>query len=147
MIVRYFNNQNELDPMSGKAITENTVLANLLDSRRQDQPFLADLCGDNSFQIMIGIGGNASCVQYSRMDNKPPYLMAVSTQPPMKRGYVEFLVNNTLTAIAARYIISFNEMKKIALHFLETGERSNGVSWQSLDPRAIIEDAERPSAS
>jgi hypothetical protein len=146
-MVRYFNNQDELDPMNGKTITESAILANLLDSRRQDKPFLADLCGDNGFQIMIGIGGDASCVQYSRMDDKPPYLMAVSTQPPMKRGYVEFLVENTPTAIAARYIVTFEQMKKIALHFLETGERSDLISWQSLDPSAVREDAERPSVS
>ena len=145
MMVRYFNNQDELDPMNGKTITESAALANLLDVRRQDKPFLADLCGDNGFQIMIGIGGDASCVQYSRTDNKPPYLMAMSTQPPMRRGYVEFLVNNTPTAIAARYIISFDEMKKIALHFLNTGARSDLVSWQRLDPAAVREDAERPS--
>lgn len=147
MMVRYFNNQDELDPMNGKAIAESAILVNLLYSRRQDKPFLADLCGDNGFQIMIGIGGDASCVQYSRMDNKPPYLMAVSAQPPMKRGYVEFLANNTPTAIAARYIISFEQMKKIALHFLETGERSDLISWQRLDPAAVREGVARPSVS
>jgi hypothetical protein len=69
--------------------------------------------------------------------------MAVSTNPPIKSGYVEFLISNTPTPFAARYIISFDELKEVVLHFMKTGERSDMVLWQELDPRAVKEDAER----
>ena len=58
----------------------------------------------------------------------------------MKGGYVEFLMTDTPTPIAARYIISFGELKKIALHFLKTGERSDLVAWQVFDPSAMREE-------
>jgi hypothetical protein len=58
--------------------------------------------------------------------------MAVSQTPPMKNGDVEFLTANTLTPIPARYILSFDEFKQIALHFLETGERSDAVKWEEI---------------
>ncbi|MGB6536629.1 MAG: Imm1 family immunity protein, partial [Xanthobacteraceae bacterium] len=83
-------------------------------------------------------GGNVGCVQYSRSDGSPPYLMAGSSRPPMKRGCVEFLTADTPTPIAARYIISFDELKTIAVHFLKTGERSDTVYWQVLNPRAVV---------
>ena len=69
--------------------------------------------------------------------------MAVSARPPMKRGYVEFLTADTPTPVAARYVISFNELRQIALEFLQSGERSDVVVWQKLNPRATKEDAER----
>jgi len=65
----------------------------------------------------------------------------------MKRGCVEFLTANTPTPIAARYIISFDEVKAIAIDFLKAGGRSNVVSWQILNPKAVREDIERQSDS
>jgi len=61
----------------------------------------------------------------------------------MKAGYLEFLTADTPSPIAARYIVSFEEVKEIVLFFLQTGERSDVVCWQELDPNAIFEDAER----
>jgi hypothetical protein len=63
----------------------------------------------------------------------------------MKRGYVEFLTANTPTPVAARYIISFDELKEVVLYFLQTGERSDAVVWQKLNLQALKEDAERPT--
>ena len=143
MIVRYDNEQSASDPLSGAAIDGSLRLAQLLESRRDNAPFFARLTGDNGFEIMIGIARDVG-VQYSRSNGRPPYLMAVSYDPPVKRGCVEFLAANTPTPIAARYIISFDELKTIALHFLNTGERSDSTSWQVLNPRAAREDMERP---
>jgi Immunity protein Imm1 len=143
MKVQYANQQNKLDPMNGAVIEESVKLAELLNSKRNEPPFLGELSGDNGYHIEFGIGGDIGCVQFSSMDGDPPYLMAVSTNPPMKCGYVEFLISNTPTPFAARYIISFDELKEIALHFMKTGERSNRVLWQELNPRAVKEDAER----
>jgi len=61
----------------------------------------------------------------------------------MQKGCVEFFAAGTPTPFAARYIISFDELEEIALHFLQTGERSAAVGWQVLNPRAAKEDAER----
>ncbi len=76
-----------------------------------------------------------------------PNLIAISARPPMKRGFVEFLTANTPTPVAARYIISFVELKETVLEFLRTGALSDVVDWQKLDRRALKEDAERPPDS
>jgi len=143
MKVQYDNQQDNSDPMNGSIVAGDAQLIELLDSRRRDPPFFACFSADNGFQIMVGIGKDIGCIQHSRSDGQRPYLMAVSADPPMKAGYVEFLAGGTLTPCAARYIIRLNELKEIALHFLKTGERSRTVSWQLLDPKAVREDAAR----
>jgi hypothetical protein len=147
MKVQYLNYQNKLDPMNGTVIVQEAILAQLLEERQNEPPFLAELSGDNGYHIELGIGGNVGCVQHSQTNGKAPYLMAISADPPMKGGYVEFLTANTPTPIAARYIVNFDELKAIAIHFLKTGERSDRVLWQELDPRAIIEDAKRRNSN
>ena len=143
MILRYLNHQNKFDSMNGRTIEQAEQLSQLLHCRRNQRPFVAEISGDNGFQLTFGIGSDMCCVQHSHADGSQPYLMAVSPRPPMRTGYAEFLSANTPTPIAARYIIGFDELKEVALHFLQTGERSNVVSWQILDPKAIEEDAER----
>jgi hypothetical protein len=143
MKVRYLNYQNKLDPMNGMVIAEEAKLAELLDKRRNEPPFLAELSGDKGYHIEFGIGGDVGCIQHSQTNGKAPYLMAMSAHPPMKGGYIEFLTANTPTPIAARYIVRFDELKAVALQFLKTGDKSDRVLWQELDPRALQEDAER----
>lgn len=132
MIVRYKNQQDDSDPMNDVAITCRRQLSDLLQARRNNAPFLARLSGESGFEIMIGIGGQVGCVQYSRSDGSRPYLMAHSPNPPLKGGDVEFLTANTPTSVPAAEIISFEELKEIVLHFLETGERSSSVFWEAL---------------
>jgi hypothetical protein len=88
---------------------------------------------------MFGSGPDFGCAEYRRSNGDLPYLMAVSPRPPMKSGYVEFLAGGTLTPFAARYIISFNELQQVLIHFLETGQRSNAVLWQDFDAEAMKE--------
>lgn len=132
MKVIYLNYQNEADPMNSAEITDKATLTQLLDSRRNEIPFLAELSGDNGYHIEFGIGGRFACVQYSRSDGQPPYLVAVPPRPHMKSGDVEFLTADTPTPVPARNILTFDELKQIALHFFETGERSDAFSWEPV---------------
>lgn len=140
MTIRYLSHQDKFDPMNGRPIDQREQMSELLDLRRNKRPFVAEISGDNGFRLTFGIGSDFCCVQHCHADGSQPYLMAVSPNPPMKKGYAEFLSANTRTPIAARYIIGFDELKEIAQYFLRAGERSNAVSWQILDPRAIDED-------
>lgn len=140
MKVRYVNGQDKLDSMNGVDIAGPDELAELLDERRNRAPFIADLVADNGFELMIGMGRGFGCAQYSRTDGEPPYLMAVSPQRNVEKGYVEFLVNNTPTPFAARYILTFEQVKAVSLHFLATGDRSSTVAWCEFEPGAVRED-------
>lgn len=148
MKIRYVNEDDKSDPLSGSIMIDAANLIQLRDERRNGAPFNADLIGDNGFELMIEIAGDLVCVQYIRSDGEPPYLMAVSPRPlTVEAGYVEFLSGGTPTPVAACYIISFDELKQIACHFLNTGGRSDAVSWHEFDPGAAREDARRASRS
>jgi len=104
---------------------------------------MAEFTGPGDFEIVIGIGGELGCIQCSRMDGNPPYLMAVSHNPPMKRGYIEFQCGGTPTPVRSTNILTFDEMKSVVLHFFDTGERSDRVNWRPVRPGDVKEDAER----
>ena len=147
MIVRYQNYEDKYDAINGRTFDQRGALWELLHRRKNQRPHAAALTGDNGYEITFGISTDRCAVQFARADGSPPYLMAVSPCPSMKRGYVEFYCGGTPTPFAARYAISFPELEEIALHFLETGEKSEAVSWQVLSPRAGKEDAERAADS
>jgi hypothetical protein len=89
----------------------------------------------------VGISEKFGCAQYSSLNGDPPYLMAMSPEPPLKRGFVEFLLGGTPTPSPARYVIRFDELKEILNHFLETGKPSDAFSWQDFTPEAVREAA------
>lgn len=132
MKVRYLNQQDKADPMNGAVIAESKKLAELLSSRQGDAPFVAELRGDNGFELVLGIGPDIGFVEHRRIDGCLPYLVAAPAYPRIRSGNVEFLTADTPTPIPARYILNFDELKQIALHFLETGERSDAFSWNSI---------------
>ena len=140
MKVRYVNTYDNSDPMNGAFITESNSLAEILDQRRKYVPFIAELAGDNGYELAIGIGSDVGSAQYSRTDGEPPYMMAVSPQRHMTKGYVEFFFHNEPTPVAARYILSFDQVKMVSLHFLKTGDKSNAVSWREFEPGAARDD-------
>jgi hypothetical protein len=142
MKVRYFNQQDKGDPMHGVAIVDRAQLSELLDMAKSRPPFIAAFEADNGFEISMGISEKFGCVQYSSLSGDPPYLMAMSPQPPLKRGFVEFLLGGTPTPSPARYIIRFDELKQILNHFLETGKPSDSFSWEDFDPEAVREAAD-----
>jgi Immunity protein Imm1 len=132
MRVRYVNQQDESDPMNRTIVAGIDKLAELLEKRRNNAPFIAELSADNGFHLMLGIGTRVGWAQYSRIDGELPYLVAIPPQQRVKNRYVEFLMNNTPTAIPGCFILSFDEAKQIALHFLETGERSAAFTWEAI---------------
>lgn len=141
MNVQYFNQQDELDPMHGAAIIDAAQLNELLDVAKSKPPFIAAFEADNGFELSVGISEKFCSVQYSSLNGDPPYLMAMSPEPPLKRGFVEFLLGGTPTPTPARYIIRFDELKEISNHFLETGQPSGAFSWEDFDPEAVREAA------
>jgi hypothetical protein len=127
-----------------RAISSEDDLSGLLDEARNRPPFIAAFSSAGDFELTVGIGGDLGCVQFSRMDGMPPYLMAISPRPPMKRGVIEFMCGGTPTPIGSSNILRFDELKEVVIHFMRTGDRSNKVTWRPVRPGDTKEDAERP---
>ena len=63
-----------------------------------------------------------------------PYLLTLASDHngPADEDYVEFLFGGTLTPIPSRNCIPFELLKQVAVEFLNTGNRSQVVSWEEI---------------
>ena len=132
MNVEFFDREDQRNPFNGLIIDQKTHLLELLDQLQGRAPFFCELLGQNGYTALVGIGGPRGCVQYSRTDGAPPYLMAVSQDPEHSREYFEFLIGNTPSPVPSRYCPPFDIVKDIAAYFQATGERSLAVSWEEI---------------
>ena len=117
----------------GRSISSAEQLISAIERVSTGLPSCHELVGDNGYALMMGIGRTLGCVEHSRKNGAPPYLMA--TTPDAKRsgdGEIEFLMGDTPTPILKRYCLPLDIIKKIAVHFLKTGERSSAVEWEEV---------------
>lgn len=130
MIARFFDQQDEANPLNGTIVSDGEQLSQLLDELRTREPFFAELFGDNGYKLLIGIGRTRGCVQYSRADGHSAYLVAVAPSPIADERYMEFLIGDTPTPISMRYILPIDKVKEITSYFIQTGARSAKVTWE-----------------
>lgn len=112
-------------------ISSSADLARLLDSMQDRDPFIGELRADNGFKLSIGIGGKRGCAQFSRTDGDPPYLMALAADNDSAED-CSFLIADTPTEIEAKHCLLSDKIKQIAMYFVETGEQSPSVEWESI---------------
>lgn len=141
----YRNQQHDDDPFNGSTIDSEKELVTLLKAR-SGKPLFIRLSFDDGCELLLGIAQGVGCVQHSASSGRSPNLLAVSALPPLQRGYIEFLTADTPTPVAARYIISFDDLLQIAVKYFRTGERSDKVVGEKFNPRALREDAERAAS-
>ena len=75
--VKFYDQQNEANPMNGTTISTRSELLEILDSLTDREPFFVELVAQNTYTLLIGIGGTIGCVQHSGPDRNPPYMMAL----------------------------------------------------------------------
>jgi hypothetical protein len=132
MKASFFDMQDDTNPLNGRVVEHDTELAEILDDLRARTPFLVELTSENGNCLLIGIGGRVGCVQHSRADAEPPYLMALAAIPNSTEEFVEFLMGDTPSLVAARYILPFEDVKEIAVAFLHTGQCTQAVACEEI---------------
>ena len=132
MMVRFFDRQELSNPVNGTNISTKADLLAELNSLSYRKPFFCELAEENSYNLLIGLGGAVGCVQYSAADGSTPYLMAVGPDGFEQEGFEEFLIDDTATPVARRYCMSFDLVKEVAVYFLETGDRNPLVTWEEI---------------
>jgi hypothetical protein len=134
VVVEFFDRQQTGNPLNGSKIATSAALSKTLDQWRDRRPFFCELLGENEYKLLIGIGNEVGCVQYSACDGSPPYLMATIERDTENNGYFEFLIGNTPTPVPRRYCIPFDLMKQIASSFIETGLPDSSIHWEEVGP-------------
>ena len=132
MTVTFFDRQEESNSLNNTRISEKAELVEILHALKTREPFFCELVGKNGFNMLLGVGGIVGCAQYSRSDGSSPYMMAVEPGDVETPGYAEFLITDTLTQVPRHFCIPFESVTLVAVHFLETGERSPLVTWEEI---------------
>ncbi|PHR87369.1 MAG: hypothetical protein COA78_37200 [Blastopirellula sp.] len=133
MNIEFHDREERNNPLSGQSFSSTDEVAALMDKLRTKPPFFCELIGDNGYNLMIGIGGDVGCVQYSARDGLPPYLMATAFSGNKSEGeYMEFLTGGTLTPVERRYCMPFNIVSEIVADFVRSGLASSAVEWEEI---------------
>jgi hypothetical protein len=143
VMVKFFDRQEMSNPLNGAEIITGVALSRIIDSSRNRNPFFCELIFENGCKLLVGIGPNVGCAQFTSSNAEPPYLMA--TQEIVEcdtddtvdfADTVDFLVGNTLTPVPRYYCMSMDSVKQIALHFLETGHRDPNFAWKGIKAKS-----------
>ena len=132
MKAQFFDRQDPHNPMNGRTVSNSAELQSALVLQRDRLPFFAELIGENGFKLLLGLGRNDSCVQFSATDGSSSYLMAIASGTGDRVGEKAFLINGELTAVPMRYCLPFETVVDIADEFVRTGHRKAGLSWEEI---------------
>jgi hypothetical protein len=132
MKTRFFDLEDDANPLNGASVENAAELRNILESLRNRAPFIAELIGDNGFKFMFGVGITEGCVQFSSAEDDPPYLMAVNPDLRGSEGEVEFLCGGAPTPVSKRYCLPYGAFMEIVAEFVRTGERKSDALWEEI---------------
>jgi len=132
MVVTFFDRQDENNQLNGSTYVDSRSLLNCLKLLTSRSAFFCEIDSDNGFKLLVGIGGNWSCIQHSSAGGSPPYLMAVPGEPPLGAQDMEFLIGNTPTPVSRRYILGAELAEKVISYFVGTGKKSESVEWEEI---------------
>jgi hypothetical protein len=132
MTAEFFDRQDERNPLNGCTVTTAAQLCRVMSvlDLATRTPFFAELIGVNGYKLLLGLGPNLGCVQFSAVDGSPPYLMAVNTTPYCVERSLSFLIGGTPSPVPGRYLFPLHIISKIAERFVETGDRKDDIVWE-----------------
>jgi hypothetical protein len=132
MKTRFYDLHDGANPANGAIIEGAPQLRAVLQGVRDRPPFFAELIGDNGYMLLLGLGADRCCAQFSAADGSPPYLMAVALDAGALEGELEFLTGNTPSPVPARYCLPCSAVAEIAEEFVQSGRRKSDVIWEEI---------------
>lgn len=130
MQVKFVDFDANEEPAPHVVLTNREEVAKLLNGMRKREPFMCELVGENGYKLGIGIGADIGCVQYSRVDGVPPYLMAENHNESSEEH--SFMMAGTPTPVDGKFCLPIAEVIDIAEFFVETGQKSNKTAWEEI---------------
>jgi hypothetical protein len=136
MHARFQDFEDEHNPRNAQMLGDRAAVVALFDELcKRRAPFMCQFTGDNGFNLIVGIGGDYGCAQYSSNDGMPPFLMAVDIQGSPADRDMEFLVGGTPTPIDRKYRVPIEQVREAVAEFVTTGRKGAGVRWVDLDAK------------
>lgn len=132
MSAKFFDLHNDSNPDNGTELLDGLGTKALLVRNAKNPPFVAELLSDHQTKLMIGLGPEICSAQFSAADDEPPYLVAKIQSKKNLIGITEFIIGNEPSEIELRLCIPLAVLLELAAHFVETGQRSQAVSWEEI---------------
>jgi len=120
------------DVVSGQRFSDASSLIAVLERFTRRKPEFFELKSETGYTLMIGVASERFCVQHSSVDGDPPYLVAVGFPAIEAEKVVDFMMQGSLTEVPAHLTVTKEDATKIAIHFMETGERLMNVTWEAI---------------
>jgi Immunity protein Imm1 len=118
--------------VNGMDFADSKQVVALLEGLKERPAFFCELAGESGYNLLVAIGGDIGCTQYSRGDGNPPYWMATSSATKAEEGYADFLMADTAAPMPMRYCLPFDAVKDIVVYFQNTGLRNPAVNWEEI---------------
>lgn len=150
MRVKFLDMQDNANPLNGTWIDNRQTLKTMLADLRHREPFGLKFVGEDGTTLDICLANSFGSLQltttndayllavkpgsapFEDRDNLSPHTLAFLADEKSNLKSPEFLVGGTPTPIPTRYILPFDLVQEIAVHFLETGEAGQAVSWEQI---------------
>lgn len=130
MQVKFVDFDTNEQPVPQVVLSRRDEVTKLLNGMRNREPFMCELVGDNGYKLGIGIGADVGCVQYSRVDGEPPYLMASNG---IEYGDEHtFMMSGTPTPVDGKFCLPMTKVIDIAGFFVETGRKPAEINWEEI---------------
>jgi len=118
---------------TGTNISSEKHFLDIIDQIAAGRSAFCELFSENGYALSIGIRESFGCAQHNKQDWDPPYLVATTAEAQQRGdGEIVFFYQEEYTPMALRHCLPLELIKKVAVHFLNTGERSDAVEWESV---------------
>lgn len=135
MKLMFFDCNKRDNPDNGLVLaTKESALAKI-DVHTQREPHFVELVGDHGYKLLIGLNRDSGCVQFSKTDGSPPYLMALEREKEEKEleeHEQTFFMGHTATPIDARFYLTLETIKSIVGCFSTTGDIRSAAIWEEI---------------
>jgi hypothetical protein len=130
MTVTFHDWEEDENPLNGTVVRDSDELRKMLLGLQGREPFACELEGESGACLVLGVG-EVGTAQYSREEGGP-YFLAVTNSMVIADTEVEFLAGGTPTPFDARFCLPFDDVIRIAVHFMDTGEACPSFSWEMI---------------
>jgi hypothetical protein len=105
-------------------------LNRIAEMTQPDRPTIVHICA-HGHEVLVGLGGDTSFVQFGPESGRPPYFVTVGDE--LAEGVASFHLDGVHpTDIPRRCLVPSAEARHIVREFIATGQRPTGVMWEEI---------------
>jgi hypothetical protein len=130
MKASFHDQENLSNPLNGYQVAP-TEMAQILRSLQKREPFFCSVKTESG-TLLVGVGQELGCIQFTPKNGGPPYLMATTGSVDHADDYVEFLSGGTWSPVPRRYCLPWILVERSVVAFLERGVVPGDLKWEEV---------------